>query len=521
MIKEVNLILSPQAGSDANIFLSQAAKSLAIQKKDITDYRILFKSIDARSKTPKINIRLELFIGEKSTIKLSDFEYRNVANKAEVVIVGAGPAGLFAALRLIELGMKPIILERGKNVKERKLDIAAINRKHIVDSDSNYCFGEGGAGTFSDGKLYTRSKKRGNVKRILEILNLHGAPEEILYEAHPHIGTDKLPRIITAIRQNIIDAGGEIHFKTRVTEIIIKDKTAVGVKTNDGIIFNAKAIILATGHSARDIYEMLQMQKIYFEPKAFAIGVRVEHPQELIDKIQYNNPAGRGDFLPAASYNFARQVDGRGVYSFCMCPGGNIVPAATSANELVVNGMSASLRNSMWANSGVVVEIKPEDYAANFGTEAMAAIKYQQWIENMAFLNGGRGQIAPAQCLQDFIDGKISRNLPDTSYFPGIIISPLHFWLPENIAQRLRKGFEQIGKVMRGFATNEAIVVGVESRTSSPVQITRNKESLEHIEIENLFPCGEGSGYAGGIVSSAIDGERCAEMICKKFSEFC
>ena len=513
MQKEINLILRPKQVSDKKFFLPIVAKKLNISIEEISQYKIIKKSIDARKPNIKINLKLLVIINENDFVfENTLFDYQDVSNKEEVTIIGTGPAGLFAALRLIELGLKPILFERGKNVSERKLDIAKINREQIVNSDSNYAFGEGGAGTFSDGKLYTRSKKRGSVKRILEILNLHGASQEILYEAHPHIGTNKLTGIIKAIRETILNAGGEIHFNSKLTDIKAVNNAVKSITINNNQEINVKKLILATGHSARDVYEILHKNKILIESKPFAIGVRVEHPQTLVDSIQYHCEI-RSDYLPAASYNLVKQIDERGVYSFCMCPGGFIVPAATEQNQIVVNGMSPAKRDSKYANSGIVVEIKQEDLNDFEKFGALAGVKYQEFIENLAHKNGGEGQIAPAQRLKDFVEDKKSETLPETSYHPGIKSSEINKWLPKNISKRLQKGFVEFNKSMKGYLTNEAIILGVESRTSSPVRIPRNKETLEHTQIKGLYPCGEGAGYAGGIVSSAVDGERIAEQI--------
>jgi len=513
MQKEINLILRPKQVSDKKFFLPIVAKKLNISIEEISQYKIIKKSIDARKPNIKINLKLLVIINENDFVfENTLFDYQDVSNKEEVTIIGTGPAGLFAALRLIELGLKPILFERGKNVSERKLDIAKINREQIVNSDSNYAFGEGGAGTFSDGKLYTRSKKRGSVKRILEILNLHGASQEILYEAHPHIGTNKLTGIIKAIRETILNAGGEIHFSSKLTDIKTVNNAVKSITINNNQEINVKKLILATGHSARDVYEILHKNKILIESKPFAIGVRVEHPQTLVDSIQYHCEI-RSDYLPAASYNLVKQIDERGVYSFCMCPGGFIVPAATEQNQIVVNGMSPAKRDSKYANSGIVVEIKQEDLNDFEKFGALAGVKYQEFIENLAHKNGGEGQIAPAQRLKDFVEDKKSETLPETSYHPGVKSSEINKWLPKNISKRLQKGFVEFNKSMKGYLTNEAIILGVESRTSSPVRIPRNKETLEHTQIKGLYPCGEGAGYAGGIVSSAVDGERIAEQI--------
>ena len=519
MQKEIELVLSPKEASQDESIKQKAARRLHLKESDITTIKIVRRSIDARRKNVKINLRVLVVSGETLEKKPKpEFHFNNVSNKPEIVIVGAGPAGLFAALQLIELGVKPVILERGKNVSQRKIDIAKLAREHIVDSDSNYCFGEGGAGTFSDGKLYTRSKKKGNNKRVLELLQIHGAKEEILIDSHPHIGTNVLPRIITSIRESILSAGGEIHFGQRVNDFIISDNKIEGVITNSGDRFYSKAVILATGHSSRDIYELLHEKNILLEAKSFAMGVRVEHPQSLIDSIQYHCDI-RSKYLPAASYNLVSQVNNRGVYSFCMCPGGYIVPAATAPGEIVVNGMSPSDRNSPFANSGIVVEIRNEDLEDYKQYGVLAGLKYQQDFERLAFENANRDQTAPAQRMIDFIDNKFSNNLPDSSYYCGTVSSPMHEWMPEGIRKRLQQGFRDFGKKSKGYLSNEAVLLGVESRTSSPVRIPRNMESLEHLQIKGLFPAGEGAGYAGGIVSSAIDGQRCAEKAALVISE--
>ena len=475
------------------------------------------RSIDARKRQVFINLTVRIYINEQPQDDLFiPISYGDVSDRQPAVVVGAGPAGLFAALRLIELGMRPIVLERGQDVHQRRKDIARISREHIVDNESNYCFGEGGAGAFSDGKLYTRSKKRGSVERILSILCQHGASPAILSDAHPHIGTDKLPLVIENIRHTILRSGGEVRFGTRVDELIFDNQKVIGVKSHDGNIFYGP-VILATGHSARDIYYYLHTHDIALEAKGFAVGVRLEHPQELIDRIQYHNPAGRGRYLPAAEYSFVTQVDGRGVYSFCMCPGGFVVPAASGQNQLVVNGMSPSNRGSRWANSGMVVEIRPEDLPGYETGDVLAGIKFQEEIERQCFVNGNCRQTAPAQRMTDFVHGKISADLPSSSYAPGVLSSPLHFWMPEFITRRLRQGFLHFGQISHGFLTREALMIGVETRTSSPVRIPRDNESLNHIGLEGLYPCGEGAGYAGGIVSAAIDGERCAEALAQKY----
>jgi len=512
MHKEIQLILTPEQAETPFLLTKQVADKLVVSPQVITHIRTLKKSIDARSFQPKVNLTLQVYWNEPAPKRVKPvFEYQSVEEKTPVLIIGAGPAGLFGALKLIEAGLKPIILERGKNAHERKLDIAQLNRNKGIEADSNYCFGEGGAGTFSDGKLYTRSKKKGNTDRIFEIFHYHGATEEILYDAHPHIGSDKLPVVIGNISKTITSCGGEIHFDQKLTEILIEDNQVVGCRTADGSVFQAKSLILATGHSAHDIYEMLYNQGVVLESKGFAMGVRVEHPQALIDSIQYHCKE-RGPFLPAASYNLVDQVNERGVYSFCMCPGGHIVPAGSGSNEIVVNGMSASQRNSPYANSGIVVEIRPEDIPADFQEYGvLAGLKFQQYVEHLAYTNnGGLGQVAPAQRLGDFVKGKLSADLPECSYLPGLISSPLHFWLPDIISSRLREGFKKFDRKMRGYLTNDAVVVGVETRSSAAVRIPRNPETGQHPVVKGLFPAGEGSGYSGGITSSAIDGENAA-----------
>jgi uncharacterized protein len=519
MGKLVQINLNPAAAADESILRKIASSLAGIDQSEVTVLRVIKRSVDARKKNIRVNLTVEVFSSEDTVLQaITPFIPIDVSVKQEVIIVGAGPAGLFAALHLIESGLRPVIIERGRDVSSRKKDIARISREQIVDPDSNYCFGEGGAGTYSDGKLYTRSKKRGDNTRVLELLCLHGANENILYEAHPHLGTDKLPGIIAEIRKSIIDAGGQFILEKKVTDFLIEDNTIKGVVTSDNEIFKSQYVILATGHSARDIYDICKKRGVDLEMKPFAMGVRVEHPQELIDRIQYHGNS-RGEFLPASSYNLAKQVDGRGVYSFCMCPGGFIVPSATAQEEVVVNGMSPSGRNSPYANSGIVVEIKPEDLVKYSGFGEMAGIEFQREIEREAWKNGGHTQRAPAQRLVDFVSGTNSGSLPKVSYFPGVTISPLHSWLPKSIGRRLRDGFRLFGQVMNGYLTNEAVVLGVESRTSSPVRIPRDPDKLHHIHITGLYPCGEGSGYAGGIVSSAVDGMRTAEAIARKASK--
>ncbi len=518
MKKELNIAVSPVHAHDPAKLKTIVSENLRIESSRIQGLVVRRRSIDARNSNIRINLGLDVFIDEEVPVdKKPSFSYPDVSQKPPVIIVGAGPAGLFAALHLIELGLKPVIFERGKTVSERKRDIAAIHGEHIIDPDSNYGFGEGGAGTFSDGKLYTRSKKKGDVRKILEVLNFYGAQNEILIDAHPHIGTNVLPRVIVAIRNSILEAGGEIHFNARITDLVIRDHEAKGVVLRDGSIAEGVAVVLATGHSARDIYRMLQKNGILLEAKAFAVGVRVEHPQELIDQIQYHGTQ-RGAYLPAATYSFVEQVRDRGVYSFCMCPGGLIVPAGTAPGELVVNGMSPSDRGGRFANSGMVVEIRQGDLPVTDKMEEMfAGLHFQEELEKLCFKMAGNTQFAPSQRLVDFVNGKKSINLPESSYRPGLVSSPLHEWLPRIVGPALQEGFRLIGRKTRGFLTNEAIVLGVESRTSSPVRIPRNIETLEHVQIRRLFPCGEGSGYAGGIMSSAVDGERVADMIAKLY----
>jgi uncharacterized FAD-dependent dehydrogenase len=513
MQRKIPLNLSPGEAADDIIVRKRASVIAGINPSDISFFRVIKRSVDARTKNIRVNLRIEIGTGNDLFQQpIPPFRIQDVSKKREVIIAGAGPAGLFAALRLIELGLRPVILERGRDVSSRKRDLARISREHIVNPDSNYCFGEGGAGTFSDGKLYTRSKKRGDNSRVLELLCFHGADPAIMYEAHPHLGTDKLPGIITQIRNSIIEAGGSYFFDTKVTELIIGDNRINGVVTSDNRKFRSPYLVLATGHSARDIYEMLYNKRISIESKLFAAGVRVEHPQELIDRIQYHGNQ-RGDFLPAASYNISKQVGGRGVYSFCMCPGGFIVPSATSQEEVVVNGMSPSSRNSPYANSGIVVEVRPEDYLPFRDHGDLAGLELQRIIEKDAWEYGGRTQKAPAQRLTDFLNSKTSSSLPAVSYAPGVTSTPLHQWLPEFIGRRLKDGFSYFGSVMKGYITSDAVLLGVESRTSSPVRIPRNPVTFDHLTLKGLYPCGEGSGYTGGIVSSAVDGIRVAEAI--------
>ncbi len=506
--------LAPADAADETFCRRKAANDIDVNEASIVAMRLVRRSIDARHKSVTVTLTYDVFVDEEPQPEQLELPgYKDVRSADPVVVVGAGPGGLFAALRLIELGLRPIVLERGKDVSERKKDLAQLNRNVTLDPESNYAFGEGGAGTFSDGKLFTRSTKRGSVRKILEVFCHHGAQHDILIDAHPHIGTDKLPYVIKAMRETIIENGGDVRFGAKVTDLLTDGKKATGVRLSDGTTVEGRAVILATGHSARDVYEMLLRQGVALEAKTWAMGVRVEHPQDLIDEIQYHSPEGRGEYLPPASYSMVTQVEGRGVYSFCMCPGGFIVPAMTGPNQQVVNGMSPSHRGSPFANSGIVVEVRPEDIGQFADDGVLGGLHYQAELERLAYINGGHGVIAPAQGLADFVDGRLSYELPECSYVPGLVSSPLHFWLPDNIGMRLRKGFEDFDRHARGFVTNEALVVGVESRTSSPVRISRNTETLESLSLSGLYPCGEGAGYAGGIVSSAIDGELCAEMV--------
>ena len=524
MIRELQLRILPKEAVNESTLKQAVSKETGDDIRVINAIRILKRSIDARQRVIFFNLTLRVFINEMPDApEYNTITYRDVSKAKPVIIVGAGPAGLFAALRLIELGMRPIIVERGKNVHDRKKDIALIGRTHTVDHDSNYCFGEGGAGAFSDGKLFTRSKKRGSVDRILHIFCQHGADPSILWDAHPHIGTDKLPRIIENIRNQIIACGGEVHFETCMQRLIIKGNEVIGIETRQGESFSGP-VILATGHSARDVYQWLYSRQIPIEAKGIAVGVRLEHPQELIDQIRYHRPEGRGEYLPAAEYRFVARVHDRGVYSFCMCPGGFVVPAATGSRQLVVNGMSPSHRNSPFANAGMVVEIHPSDLNLQnmqinhdnrkiLKDTPLSLMHFQEQLEEVCWQQGGMTQIAPAQRMTDFMKQKPPTDLPASSYIPGLLASPLYSWMPGFITDRLMEGFRQFDKVSRGFLTREAVMIGVETRTSAPVRILRNHETLQHITLKGLFPCGEGAGYAGGIVSAAIDGELCANNI--------
>lgn len=526
MIKELQLRLLPQIAADSTALRNYISDEHAIRKDSIKGVRILKRSIDARQRQVFVNLKVRVYINEEPTDdEFLSIDYKAVSGKQQAVVVGAGPAGLFAALRLIEHDIRPIVIERGKNVRDRKKDIANISREGYVDPESNYSFGEGGAGAYSDGKLYTRSKKRGSVDRILNIFCQHGASTAILADAHPHIGTDRLPRVIENMRNTILRCGGEVHFQTRMEQLIVREQAVGGVIVRDLVTGEQREIlgpvILATGHSARDVYRYLFSAGIHIEAKSLAVGVRLEHPSHLIDQIQYHNKAGRGKYLPAAEYSFVTQQDGRGVYSFCMCPGGFVVPAASGPEQLVVNGMSPSSRGGKWSNSGMVVEIAPEHLAKEQTTQnstlntqnPLCMVEYQEQLERLCYNNKGDKLAAPSQRMADFVNNRISGDLPTTSYSPGVISSPLHFWMPKDIRTRLQSAFKEFGRKSHGFLTNEAILIAMETRTSAPVRIVRDNETLQHVEISGLFPAGEGAGYAGGIVSAAIDGERCADAL--------
>lgn len=515
MIYSYQLRVLPEMAAD-----KQRIKAYLEQEKGVeADYiQVVRRSIDARQRTVFVNLVVDAYVGEKPAEEtFVPVQYPSVKGCPPVVVVGAGPGGLFAALKLIELGLRPILVERGKDVHSRKRDLAQIARTQVVDVESNYSFGEGGAGAYSDGKLYTRSKKRGDVEKILRVFCQHGASVDILVDAHPHIGTDKLPRVIEAMRNTILSRGGEIYFQTRMDELIVDKERVRGIRTNTGKEFEGP-VILATGHSARDVYRWLDVNGVEIEAKGIAVGVRLEHPAMLIDRIQYHSSQGRGRWLPAAEYSFVTQVEERGVYSFCMCPGGFVVPAASGPEQIVVNGMSPSNRGSRWSNSGMVVEIRPEDLqnrtlSTGACGGALGMMRFQEQLERLCWLQGNRMQTAPAQRMADFVNHRLSNDLPPSSYAPGLIPSPLHFWLPPFIGKRLEQGFRQFGRNAHGFLTNEAILIGIETRTSAPVRILRDKDTLQHVRLQGLFPCGEGAGYAGGIVSAAMDGERCAEKV--------
>ena len=545
MTKDLQLRIMPKDAYNEQSIRRYVAREQGWDERTITCVRTLKRSIDARQRDIYVNLAVRVFINEQPPMEeFTPVEYHDVSDRPQVIVVGAGPGGLFAALRLIELGLRPIVVERGKNVRDRKKDLARIRPEQRVDPESNCSFGEGGAGAYSDGKLYTRSKKRGDGEKILRVFCQHGASPSILSDAHPHIGTDKLPRVIEQMRETILRCGGEVHFETRMSALLIQNSkfkvqneampsvvsassgcSVVGITTANGKEFHGP-VILATGHSARDVYRWLYDNGITLEAKGLAVGVRLEHPAELIDRIQYHNKRGRGDYLPAAEYSMVQQVDGRGVYSFCMCPGGFVVPAASGPEQIVVNGMSPSNRNGRWSNSGMVVEVRPEDVAPLLFPEgedipsprggqegALRMMYYQEQLERLCWQQGNRKQTAPAQRMADFVNNRLSYDLPQSSYAPGLISSPLHFWLPDSIRLRLQEAFKTWGRQKHGFLTNEATVIGVETRTSSPVRIVRDAQTLQHVSLPGLFPCGEGAGYAGGIVSAAIDGERCAEAV--------
>ena len=530
MTSEYQIRVLPQVAANEQSLKVWLADEYGFDVRTCKGVRILKRSIDARQRTIFVNLKVRVYVGEEpADDEYVRTEYGDVSDRPQVIVVGAGPGGLFAALRLIELGFRPIVLERGKNVHDRKRDLAEISRTQQVDAESNYCFGEGGAGAYSDGKLYTRSKKRGNIDKILNVFCQHGASTAILADAHPHIGTDRLPKVIENMRNTILRCGGEVHFQTKMTRLIIdhSETKVVGVQAQEMVdgqramaneIEYFGPVILATGHSARDVYRYLAEAKIEIEAKGIAVGVRLEHPSQLIDQIQYHSRQGRGKFLPAAEYSFVTQVDGRGVYSFCMCPGGFVIPAATGPEQIVVNGMSPANRGTAWSNSGMVVEMRPEDLE-NSETEhdgirhpALRMMYFQEELERLCWQQGNRKQTAPSQRMADFVNNRLSYDLPRSSYAPGLISSPLHFWLPPMIGHRLQEGFKAFGRQAHGFLTNEAVLIAVETRTSSPVRIVRCTDTLQHVNVRGLFPCGEGAGYAGGIVSAGVDGERCAEM---------
>lgn len=540
MIEEYQIRILPEQAASEEGIKRYLSKEKGIDVRTLNQVRVLKRSIDARQRTIYVNLKVRAYINEfAQDDQYIHTEYPDVSSRPRVVVVGEGPGGLFASLRLIELGYRPVVLERGKDVRERKKDLSNITKTQKVDAESNYCFGEGGAGAYSDGKLYTRSKKRGSVDKILNVFCQHGANTNILADAHPHIGTDKLPRVIENMRNTILQCGGEVHFQTKMTSFIIDGDKVIGVEAVDlqtGAEETYRGpVILATGHSARDVYRYLAASRIEIEAKGIAVGVRLEHPAHLIDQIQYHNKNGRGKYLPAAEYSFVTQVDGRGVYSFCMCPGGFVIPAATGPQQLVVNGMSPSNRGTAWSNSGMVVETHPEDVAsfvqehqvilqsdASLSSSAeeeilspdspLTMMHFQQIVEKQCWQQGNMKQTAPAQRMADFVNNRLSYDLPKSSYAPGLISSPLHFWMPTFVSKRLQEGFKTFGKNAHGFLTNEATLIAMETRTSSPVRILRDRDTLQHVRLQGLFPCGEGAGYAGGIVSAGVDGERCAEM---------
>lgn len=547
MTNEYQMRVEPQVAAQENLLRRRIADEQGIDERTIYGVRILRRSIDARQRQIWVNLTVRVYVNEQpQDDAYQRTDYPNVEGRPQVIVVGAGPGGLFAALRLIELGLRPVVLERGKNVHERKKDLANITKTQKVDAESNYCFGEGGAGAYSDGKLYTRSKKRGNIEKILNVFCQHGASTSILADAHPHIGTDKLPKVIEAMRNTILRCGGEVHFQTKMTRLIFRGvrsgECGVGlpISGEELIVIGVEAedisqsslltphsskeffgpVILATGHSARDVYRYLAEAKIEIEAKGIAVGVRLEHPSLLIDQIQYHSKQGRGRWLPAAEYSMVTQVDGRGVYSFCMCPGGFVIPAATDKEQIVVNGMSPASRGTQWSNSGMVVEVRPEDLDDNqypIANNPLRVMQFQEELERMCWQQGNMRQTAPAQRMADFVNGRLSYDLPKSSYAPGLISSPLHFWLPKMITKRLQEGFKTFGRQAHGFLTNEAVMIAVETRTSSPIRIVRDKDTLQHVRIQGLFPCGEGAGYAGGIVSAGVDGERCAESVAASY----
>ena len=539
MIQEYQLRVLPEQAASEQSLKQYISREKGLDVRTVQAVRVLRRSIDARQRVIFVNLKVRVFVNEQpADDEFVRTDYPNVEGKPSVIVVGAGPGGLFAALKLIESGLRPVVVERGKNVRERKADLARISREHKVDPESNYSFGEGGAGAYSDGKLYTRSKKRGSVEKILSVFCQHGVSPSILADAHPHIGTDKLPGVIENMRKTILACGGEVRFETRMDALLIEGNKAVGIETNRGETLRGP-VILATGHSARDVYRWLYAHGVAIEAKGIAAGVRLEHPAKLIDQIQYHNKNGRGNYLPPAEYSFVQQVGGRGVYSFCMCPGGFVVPAASGPHQLVVNGMSPSNRGTKWSNAGMVVELRPDDLldpalqvqAEAFensaeaqterlmqnpsdGIHPLAMMRFQEKLEQVCWQQGNMRQTAPAQRMADFTRRKLSYDLPETSYSPGLVSSPLHFWLPPFIGERIGKAFQLFGKASRGFLTNDAVMIAVETRSSAPVRIVRRPDTLQHVAIEGLFPCGEGAGYAGGIVSAAIDGERCAEAAC-------